>query len=49
MAALSPHRLAADMSDTSSTQIVVDDTRTAAYGVYYTQTKPLNLLTRAKK
>ncbi len=29
--------------------IDVDDTRAAAYGVYYTQTKPLNLSTRAKK
>lgn len=29
--------------------IDVDDTRSAPYGVYYTQTKPLTLLTRAKK
>ena len=29
--------------------IDVDDTRTAAYGVYYTQTKALTRSTRAKK
>ena len=27
----------------------VDDNRTARYGVYYTQSKPLTLDTRAKK
>ena len=29
--------------------IDVDDTRSTAYGVYYTQTKPLNISTRTKK